>query len=186
MRSRKGRRRYVSPLRSRAACNVRESCGSQNFVAKYADHPLREIRKLVDVVMISLNDEFDALYSVSGCPSIAPEYLLRALLLQAFYSIRSERHLVEQLDYNLLFRALLQRVGMDRGDPDVAVPSRRQAGWSPSCSVMSAAASASALEPIPKARSTMRASPRMSCVRLKMAACPLRSARITSNPMMVA
>jgi len=56
------------------------------------DHPLRE---MVDAVLLSQNDEFDALYSVSGRPSIAPEYVLPALLLQAFYSIRSERQLVE-------------------------------------------------------------------------------------------
>ena len=66
----------------------------------------------MDAVLISLNDEFDALYSVSGRPSIAPEYVLRALLLQAFYSIRSERQLVEQLDYNLLFRWFVG-LGMD-------------------------------------------------------------------------
>jgi transposase len=76
------------------------------------DHPLREIRRLVDAVLVSLNDEFDALYSTSGRPSIAPEYILRALLLQAFYSIRSERQLVEQLDYNLLFRWFVG-LGMD-------------------------------------------------------------------------
>src|SRR5580704_4134174 len=69
-----------------------------------ADHPLREIRRLTDAVLRSLSGEFDALYSASGRPSIAPEYVLRALLLQAFYSVRSERQLVEQLDYNLLFR----------------------------------------------------------------------------------
>ena len=64
------------------------------------DHPLREIRKLTDAVLVSLNGEFDALFSASGRASIAPEYVLRALLLQVFYSVRSER----QLDYNLLFR----------------------------------------------------------------------------------
>ena len=76
------------------------------------DHPLREIRKLVDVVLVSLNDEFDALYSVAGRPSIAPEYVLRALLLQVFHSICSERQLVAQLDYNLLFRCFVG-LGMD-------------------------------------------------------------------------
>ena len=60
---------------------------------------MREIRKLTDVMLVSLNDEFDALYSAAGRPSIAPEYVLRALLLQVFYSVRSERQLVEQLDY---------------------------------------------------------------------------------------
>lgn len=76
------------------------------------DHPLREIRKLVDAVLISLNDEIDVLYSGSGRHSIAPEYVLRALLLHAFYSIRSERQLVEQLHYNLLFRWFVG-LGMD-------------------------------------------------------------------------
>ena len=69
-----------------------------------ADHPLREIGLLTDMVLRSLSAEFDALYAASGRPSIAPEYVLRALLLQAFYSVRSERQLIEQLDYNLLFR----------------------------------------------------------------------------------
>jgi len=69
-----------------------------------ADHPLREIRALTDGVLQSLDAEFDKLYAATGRSSIAPEYMLRALLLQAFYSIRSERQLVEQLDYNLLFR----------------------------------------------------------------------------------
>jgi transposase len=68
------------------------------------DHPLREIRRLSDMVLRSLSAELDALYSASGRPSIAPEYVLRALLLQAFYSVRSERLLVEEIDYNLLFR----------------------------------------------------------------------------------
>jgi len=62
------------------------------------------IRRLTDVVLASLSAAFDQMYSGSGRPSIAPEYVLRALLLQAFYSVRSERQLVEQLDYNLLFR----------------------------------------------------------------------------------
>src|SRR5271168_5092310 len=76
------------------------------------DHPLREIRRLTDVVLRSLTVEFDQMYAGSGRPSIAPEYVLRALLLQAFYSIRSERQLVEQLDYNLLFRWFVG-LGMD-------------------------------------------------------------------------
>ena len=76
------------------------------------DHPLREIGRITDVVLRSLSGEFDSLYSASGRPSIAPEYVLRALLLQAFYSVRSERQLVEQLDYNLLFRWFVG-LGMD-------------------------------------------------------------------------
>jgi transposase len=69
-----------------------------------ADHPLRLIRSIVDEALEVLSPEFDLLYSREGRPSIAPEKLLRALLLQAFYSVRSERQLVEQLGYNLLFR----------------------------------------------------------------------------------
>src|SRR3981189_3984162 len=68
------------------------------------EHPLREIRKLTDEVLRSLSAEFDGLYSDLGRRSIAPEYVLRALLLQVFFSVRSERQLVEQIDYNLLFR----------------------------------------------------------------------------------
>ena len=68
------------------------------------DHPLRPIRTIVDRALTVLSPAFDELYSDIGRPSIAPEKLLRALLLQAFYSVRSERQLMEQLDYNLLFR----------------------------------------------------------------------------------
>ena len=67
------------------------------------DHPLRAVRKITDAVLGALSAEFDALYADSGRPSVAPEYILRALLLQVFYSIRSEGLLVEQIDYNLLF-----------------------------------------------------------------------------------
>ena len=68
------------------------------------DHPLRAIRAMVDEALEVLSAEFEGLYAKVGRPSIAPEKLLRALLLQAFYSVRSERQLMEQLDYNLLFR----------------------------------------------------------------------------------
>jgi len=68
------------------------------------DHPLRPIRTLVDEVLHGLSRTFAKLYSRDGRPGIPPERLLRALLLQAFYSVRSERLLMEQLDYNLLFR----------------------------------------------------------------------------------
>jgi transposase len=67
-------------------------------------HPLRPIRQMVDAALSELSDEFEAGYAQTGRPSIAPEKLVRALLLQVFYSIRSERLLCEQLDYNLLFR----------------------------------------------------------------------------------
>src|SRR5688572_4637316 len=69
-----------------------------------ADHPLRAIRMIVDEALEVLSPEFERLYAKTGRPSIPPEKLLRALLLQAFYSVRSERQLMEQLDYNLLFR----------------------------------------------------------------------------------
>jgi transposase len=69
-----------------------------------ADHPLRGVRKLVDAVLVGMSKHFDGLYSQVGRPSIAPERLLRALLLQVFYSVRSGRLLMEQLNYNLLFR----------------------------------------------------------------------------------
>lgn len=69
-----------------------------------AKHPLRVIRRIVNEVLVALDAEFARLYAASGRPSIAPERLLRALLLQAFYTIRSERQLMEQLDYNLLYR----------------------------------------------------------------------------------
>ncbi len=68
------------------------------------DHPLRKIRKIVNVALENLEPEFAALYSPIGRPSIPPEKLLRAMLLQAFYSIRSERLLMERLEYDLLFR----------------------------------------------------------------------------------
>ena len=69
-----------------------------------AKHPLRKIRQLVNDVLVSLDSEFAKLYSTFGRESIPPERLLRALLLQALFSVRSERQLMEQLDYNLMFR----------------------------------------------------------------------------------
>lgn len=69
-----------------------------------ASHPLRLIRAVVDEALEALATEFEALYARMGRPSVPPEKLIRALLLQAFFSIRSERQLMQQLDYNLLFR----------------------------------------------------------------------------------
>src|SRR6267142_1791790 len=69
-----------------------------------ADHPLRAIRTLIDEALNGLSRDFNKLYARDGRPSIPPERLLRALLLQAFYTVRSERQLMEQLNYNLLFR----------------------------------------------------------------------------------
>ena len=79
-----------------------------------AKHPLRLIRGIANDVLASMSGEFERLYSPTGRPSIAPEKLLRALLLQAFYTIRSERQLMEQLEFNLLFRWF---VGLGMDDP---------------------------------------------------------------------
>ena len=78
------------------------------------DHPLRAIRALVDDVLREMSPEFGRLYAATGRPSIPPERLLRAQLLQIFYTIRSERLLMEQLDYNLLFRWF---VGLPMDEP---------------------------------------------------------------------
>jgi transposase len=79
-----------------------------------ANHPLRAVRTLADQVLSEMSASFEALYSKVGRPSVPPERLLRALLLQVFYSVRSERMLMEQLDYNLLFRWF---VGMEMDEP---------------------------------------------------------------------
>src|SRR3989442_9047450 len=79
-----------------------------------ANHPLRKIRNLVRDVLGDLNRSLSRLYAGEGRPSIPPEQLLSALLLQVFYGIRSERQLMEQLDYNLLFRWF---VGLNVDDP---------------------------------------------------------------------
>src|SRR2546421_9148043 len=77
------------------------------------DHPLRPIRAMVDGILKEMSPQFAKRYADVGRPSIAPERLLRALLLQIFYSVRSERLLMEQLQYNLLFRWF---VGMEIDD----------------------------------------------------------------------
>lgn len=84
------------------------------------DHPLRAIRAMADAALKDLDKRFDAMYAAQGRPSIAPERLLRALLLQVLYTVRSERLLMEQLDYNFLFRWF---VGLSIDDPvwDVTV-----------------------------------------------------------------
>jgi len=69
-----------------------------------AGHPLRKVREITDRLLEELSDVFDEMYSTMGRPSIAPEKLLRALLLQVLYTVRSERMLIEELNYNLLFR----------------------------------------------------------------------------------
>ena len=89
------------------------------------DHPLRPIRQIVDKALAALSPEFEKLYAKLGRPSIPPERLLRALLLQAFYSVRSELQLMEQLDYNLLFRWFvgcrwMRQCGTKRCSPRIA------------------------------------------------------------------
>jgi transposase len=69
-----------------------------------ADHPLRPIRVLINEALTRLNGLFNLIYADTGRASIAPEKLMRALLLQVFYSVRSERMLMEQMRYNMLFR----------------------------------------------------------------------------------
>src|SRR6202789_2412709 len=85
-----------------------------------ADHPARQVRVLVDRARERMDGELEQLYSSTGRPSIAPERLLRASLLMVLYSIRSERQLMEQMGYNLLFRWF---VGLEMDDPvwDVTV-----------------------------------------------------------------
>ena len=70
----------------------------------WVDHPLRPIREIANAALASLTGEFAALYSGMGRPSVPPEKLLRAMLLQAFYSVRSERQLMERIEFDLLFR----------------------------------------------------------------------------------
>jgi len=78
------------------------------------DHPLRPIREMVNAVLKDMSRTFSRIYAQEGRPSIPPEHLLRALLIQVLYSVRSERMLMEQLDYNLLFRWF---VGLNMDDP---------------------------------------------------------------------
>ncbi len=77
-------------------------------------HPLRKIRRVVNDALASLNGDFDQLYADFGRPSIAPERLIRASLIQILFSVRSERQLMEQMQYNLLFRWF---VGLGVDDP---------------------------------------------------------------------
>ena len=92
--------------------SIRGEDQQQNHIFSYLspearvrkDHPLHAIRVMVEEVLGQLSRQFDAMYARVGRPSIAPEKLLRAQLLQMLYSIRSERLLMEEMDYNLLFR----------------------------------------------------------------------------------
>lgn len=78
------------------------------------DHPLRRIRNMVDQILGGMSKDFEGMYAQSGRPSVPPERLLRAVLLQIFYSVRSERLLMEQMNYNLLFRWF---VGLELDEP---------------------------------------------------------------------
>jgi transposase len=78
------------------------------------DHPLRRIRETVDEILRGMAQDFDGLYAKTGRPSVPPERLLRAVLLQIFYTVRSERLLMEQMNYNLLFRWF---VGLEMDEP---------------------------------------------------------------------
>ena len=84
------------------------------------NHPLRPVRKMMDEALAEMSPHFTRLYAKRGRPSIAPEKLLRALLLQVLYTIRSERQLMEQLDYNLLYRWFVG-LNMDDAMWDVTV-----------------------------------------------------------------
>ena len=88
-------------------------------------HPLRAIRTIVNEALAALAGEFSSLYSPVGRPSIAPEKLLRAMLLQAFYSIRSERQLMERLEFDLLFRWFVG-IGVDDAAWDHSVFSKNR------------------------------------------------------------
>ena len=91
-----------------------------------ADHPLRTIRQLANQALRALSRRLDRLYATGGQPSIPPEQLWRALLLQALYPVRSERQLMEQLDYNILYRWF---VGLELDEPvwDVTVFTKNRA-----------------------------------------------------------
>jgi transposase len=84
------------------------------------DHPLRPIRKMVDEALLALSPRFQTIYSPTGRPGIPPERLLRALLLQVLYTVRSERQLMEQLDFNILYRWFVG-LNMDDAIWDVTV-----------------------------------------------------------------
>ena len=103
---------YDAPTIQEGSASMRGSDEQPGYLFSYVsaearvpgDHPLRRVRTIVDEVLRRLSPEFERLYVRWGRPSIAPEKLLRALLLQQLYTIRSERQLVEQLQYNLLFQ----------------------------------------------------------------------------------
>src|SRR5437667_10125119 len=115
---------YLTPdaVYLQEVCPMRGEDTQQNAMFSYLspeqrvpqDHPVRRLRRLVDVVLSKLSRRFTAMYAHGGRPSIPPEKLLRALLLQVLYTIRSECLVMEELDYNLLFRWF---VGLNMDDP---------------------------------------------------------------------
>src|SRR5207247_2468433 len=116
--------RVILPTEARMRGDDRQQAGMWSYLPLEQrvppDHPLRPIRGMVDGVLAGLSREFGQLYSRVGRPSIAPEKLLRALLLQVLYTVRSERLLMEQLHYNLLFRWFVG-LTMDDGVWDATV-----------------------------------------------------------------
>src|SRR5574341_177607 len=110
--------RVTLPEEARMRGDDRQQAAMFSYISPGArvlqDHPLRTIRTLVDELLVELSPRFETLYSQVGRPSIPPEKLLRAQLLQVLYTVRSERQLMEQLDYNLLFRWF---VGLNMDDP---------------------------------------------------------------------
>ena len=111
---------YHAPTSCEGSARMRGSDEQTNQMFSYVvpehrvrqDHPLRAIRRLTDEVLATLSPRFDRMYSEMGRPSIPPEQLLRALLLQSLYTIRSERLLMEEIDYSILFRWFIG-LGMD-------------------------------------------------------------------------
>ena len=85
------------------------------------DHPLRAVREMTDFVFERMSRRFSAIYALDGRPSIPPERLLRALVLQVMYSVRSERQLMEQLDFNMLFRWFVGLNPDDKVSPAITV-----------------------------------------------------------------
>ena len=95
------------------------------------DHPLRAIRAMADQALAQMSPLFDAMYATTGRPSIPPEKLLRAQLLQMLYSVRSERLLMEEIDYSVLFRWFVG-MNMDEEVWDVTVFTKTGTGcWTP-------------------------------------------------------
>ena len=126
-----------------------------------ADHPLRSIRRITDRALERLSPTFDSLYVKFGRPSVPPEQLLRALLLQVLYSVRSERLLMEQLDYNILFRWF---VGLSLDEPV----------WDPTTFTTNATACCAAT-------SRPRSSMPWSCTLTRSGCCPMNTLLSTAR-----